>query len=126
MAVVQDRLHPAARGIVDQFKGLPPLSGMTPAEARGAPMPLAAAPEPVASVTARIIPGPGGAMAVRIYRPMDALPAALVYFHGGGFVVGSLEGADGSCRMLANRGRVVVISVAYRLAPETKFPGAVE
>jgi len=126
MAVVQDRLRPAARAIVDQLTRLPPLSNMTPEEARGAPTPLAAAPEPVASVIARSIPGPGGAMAVRIYRPMDALPAALVYFHGGGWVLGSLEGADESCRMLANRGRVVVISVAYRLAPETKFPGPVE
>ena len=126
MAVVQDRLRPAARAIVDQLKRLPPLSNMTPEEARGAPTPLAAAPEPVASVIARGIPGPGGAMAVRIYRPMDALPAALVYFHGGGWVLGSLDGADESCRMLANRGHVVVISVAYRLAPETKFPGPVE
>src|SRR5207247_18482 len=126
MAVVQDRLRPAARAIVDQFARMPPLSQLTPEEARGAPTPLAVAPEPVASVIARSIPGPGGAMAVRIYRPMDALPAALVYFHGGGWVLGSLEGADESCRMLANRGRVVVISVAYRLAPETKFPGPVE
>jgi acetyl esterase len=49
-----------------------------------------------------------------------------VYFHGGGWVIGSLEGADGSCRMLANRGRCVVVSVGYRLAPETKFPAPVE
>ena len=126
MAVVQDRLRPAARAIVDQFARMPPLSQLTPEEARGAPTPLAVAPEPVASIIARTIPSPGGAMAVRIYRPMDSLPAALVYFHGGGWVLGSLEGADESCRMLANRGRVVVISVAYRLAPETKFPGPVE
>ena len=126
MAVVQDRLRPAARAIVDQLTRLPPLSNMTPEEARGAPTPLAAAPEPVASVIARGIPGPGGAMAVRIYRSMDALPAALVYFHGGGWVVGSLESADASCRALANRSRCVVISIDYRLAPETKFPGAVD
>jgi len=126
MAVIQDRLHPRARAIVDQIARLSPLSKMTPEQARGAPTPLAEAPEAVASVVARTIPGPGGAMAVRIYRPMDALPATLVYFHGGGWVLGSLDGADGSCRMLANRARVVVISVAYRLAPETKFPGPVE
>jgi len=126
VAVVQDRLHPRARAIVEQFARMPPLSKMTPEQARGAPSPLDAAPEAVAGVVARTIPGPGGAMAVRIYRPMDALPAALVYFHGGGWVIGSLEGADGSCRILANRGRAVVVSVAYRLAPETKFPGPVE
>jgi acetyl esterase len=126
MAVVQDRLHPTARAIVDQFARMPPLSKMTPEQARGAPSPLAAAPEAVASVIARTIPGPGGPMAVRIYRPLDTTRAALVYFHGGGWVIGSLEGADDSCRILANRGRVVVISVGYRLAPETKFPGPVE
>ena len=126
MAVVHDRLHPAARAIVDQFARMPPLSRMTPEQARGAPVPLAAVPEPVASVIARTIPGPGGPMPVRIYRPKDALRGALVYFHGGGWVIGSLEGADDSCRILANRGRVIVVSVAYRLAPETKFPGPVE
>src|SRR5438876_966502 len=95
-------------------------------EARGRPEPLAAAPEAVASVTARAIPGPAGPMPVRIYRPKDAVRGVLVYFHGGGWVVGSLEGADGACRALANRSRCVVISIGYRLAPETKFPGAVD
>ncbi len=126
MAVAQDKLHPKARAIVDQIAAMPSLTTLTPAEARGSPVPLAAAPEPVASVTARTIPGPGGPMAIRIYRPQDVLRTALVYFHGGGWVVGSLEGADGSCRALANRSRSVLVSVDYRLAPETKFPGPVE
>jgi acetyl esterase len=126
MAVVQDRLHPRARAIVDQIDRMPPLSKMTPEQARGAPVPLEPAPEPVASVIARSIPGPAGPLRVWIYRPEGALGAALVWFHGGGWVIGSLEGADGSCRILANRGRVVVVSVDYRLAPETKFPGPVE
>jgi len=126
LAVAQDKLHPSARAIVDQLAGLPPLPTMTPAEARGRPEPLAAAPEPVASVTARTIPGPGGPIAIRIYRPKDALRGGLIYFHGGGWVVGSLEGADGACRALANRSRCVAISIGYRLAPETKFPGPVE
>jgi acetyl esterase/lipase len=124
--IAADKLHPKARAIVDQIAALPQLPTLTPAEARGRPAPLAAAPEAVASVTARAIPGPGGPMAVRIYRPKDALRAALVYFHGGGWVVGSLESADESCRAIANRSRCVVISVDYRLAPETKYPGAVE
>src|SRR5205823_2780310 len=123
MAVAQDKLHPKARAIVDQLASLPRLPTMTPAEARGRPEPLAAAPEAVASVTARTIPGPGGPMPIRIYRPKDALRGALVYFHGGGWVIGSLEGSDGACRALANRSRSVVISIGYRLAPETKFPG---
>jgi len=126
VAVAQDKLHPKARAIVDQLAGLPRLPTMTPTEARGRPEPLAAAPEAVGSVTARAIPGPGGPMGVRMYRPKDPLRAALVYFHGGGWVIGSLEGADGTCRLLANRSRCLVISIGYRLAPETKFPGPVE
>jgi acetyl esterase len=126
VAVAQDKLHPKARAIVDQIAGLPSLPTMTPIEARGRPEPLAAAPEAVGTVTARAIPGPGGPISIRIYRPKEPLEGALVYFHGGGWVVGSLEGADGTCRALANRSRCVVISIGYRLAPETKFPGAVD
>ena len=124
--IAADKLHPKARAIVDQIAALPQLPTLTPVEARGRPVPLEAAPEAVGSLTARAIPGPGGPMAIRIYRPKDALRAAVVYFHGGGWVVGSLESADASCRALANRSRCVVISIDYRLAPETKFPGAVE
>jgi acetyl esterase len=124
--MVADKLHPKARAIVDQIAALPQLPTLTPTEARGRPVPLEAAPEPVASVTARAIPGSGGPIAIRIYRPKEALRAALVYFHGGGWVLGSLDSADGSCRALTNRSRSVVISIDYRLAPETKFPGAVE
>ena len=126
MAVAQDKLHPKARAIVDQLAGLPPLPTMTPTEARGRPEPLAAAPEAVGSVTARAIPGPGGPLPIRIYRPKDGLKGALVYFHGGGWVLGSLDTADATCRALANRSRCVVISIGYRLAPEHKFPAAVD
>lgn len=123
---VADKLSPKARAIVDQMAAMQPLPTLTPVEARGRPVPLEAAPEAVGSLTARTIPGPGGPMRVRIYRPKDPLRAGLVYFHGGGWVVGSLESADASCRTITNRSRCVVISVDYRLAPETKFPGAVE
>jgi len=126
MTIVQDKLHPRARAIVDQIGALPQFPTLTPEEARGRPSPLEAAPEPVGSVTARTIPGPGGPLEIRVYRPKDALSAALVYFHGGGWVVGSLASADGACRAFANRSRCVVVSIGYRLAPETKFPGAVE
>lgn len=124
--IAADKLSPKARAIVDQIAALPQLPTLTPVDARGRPIPLEAAPEAVGSLTARSIPGPGGPMAIRIYRPKDALRAAVVYFHGGGWVVGSLESADASCRILANRSRCVVISIDYRLAPETKFPGAVD
>jgi acetyl esterase len=124
--VVADKLSPKARAIVDQIATLPQLPALTPVEARGRPVPLEAAPEAVGSVTARAIPGPGGPLAIRIYRPKDALRAALVYFHGGGWVLGSLESADATCRALTNRSRCVVISIDYRLAPESKFPAAVD
>jgi acetyl esterase len=124
--IAADRLSPKARAIVDQIAALPQLPTLTPVEARGRPNPLEAAPEAVGSVTARTIPGPAGRIAVRIYRPKDALRAALVYFHGGGWVLGSLESADATCRAVTNRSRCVVISIDYRLAPENKFPAAVD
>lgn len=124
--IAADKLSPKARAIVDQIAALPQLPALTPVEARGRPAPLEAAPEAVGSVTARTIPGPAGPIAVRIYRPKDGLRAALVYFHGGGWVLGSLESADATCRALTNRSRCVVISIDYRLAPENKFPAAVD
>ena len=79
------------------------------------------------SVQDRSIPGRQGAIPVRIYQPVVAsdLPV-IVYFHGGGFVLGGLNGHDGVCRRLAVENKALVVSVDYRLAPEHKFPAAVE
>ncbi len=73
----------------------------------------------------RTIPGPGGEIPVRIYRPGgdDAKPA-IVFYHGGGWVIGSLDTHDGACRAYANATDAVVVSVDYRLAPEHPFPAA--
>jgi len=86
------------------------------------------APGPeVARVEDRTIPGANGEIPVRIYAPSGKAPlAALCWFHGGGFVLGDLDGADASCRQLANAAACVVVSVDYRLAPESKFPAAAE
>jgi len=83
--------------------------------------------EPVAEVQNRTVPGPAGPIAVRVYRPVvkETLPA-LIYFHGGGFVICSLDTHDRECRNLANASGCAVISVDYRLAPENKYPSAVE
>jgi acetyl esterase len=81
----------------------------------------------VAHIEDRRVPGPGGEIPVRVYRPEkgSTLPA-LVYFHGGGWVIGSIETHDGSCRDLANRIGCVVVSVDYRLAPEHRYPAAAD
>jgi acetyl esterase len=83
--------------------------------------------EPVAHIENRSIPGPGGAIPIRIYLPEGAKPSpALVFFHGGGFVMGDLESHDALCRQLANAARCAVVAVDYRLAPENKFPAAAD
>ena len=83
--------------------------------------------ETVATVLDRTIPGPEGAIGVRIYTPDAAAPLPLlVYLHGGGFVTGSLDTHDPLCRALANRAACTVLSVDYRLAPEHRFPAALD
>lgn len=88
---------------------------------------LSGSPEHVFRVEDRQIPGPAGNIPVRIYTPSSAggLPI-LVFFHGGGFVAGSLESHDTPLRSVANRCECLVVSVAYRLAPENKYPAAPE
>ncbi|MFU8804483.1 MAG: alpha/beta hydrolase [Bradymonadaceae bacterium] len=72
------------------------------------------------------VPGPAGELSARIYRPRSGTLPALVFYHGGGFVVGCLESYDGFCRAFAERADCSVISIDYRLAPEAPFPAAVE
>ncbi|MEZ4867278.1 MAG: alpha/beta hydrolase [Caldilineaceae bacterium] len=84
-------------------------------------------PVPVAEIADRTIPGPAGAIPLRIYRPsaQGNLPI-LVFYHGGGWVVGDIESHDRLCRLLANGADCLVVSVDYRLAPEHKYPAAPE
>ncbi|HEV8378129.1 MAG TPA: alpha/beta hydrolase [Tepidisphaeraceae bacterium] len=86
--------------------------------------------EPIFRTEDRRIPGPGSHIPVRIYAPRAIKPGeklpVLLWFHGGGFVIGSLDTHDSVCRMLANQSDCIVVSVDYRLAPEYKFPAAVE
>ncbi|HTY19110.1 MAG TPA: alpha/beta hydrolase [Myxococcota bacterium] len=125
-------LDPQAKFVLDQLtaQGGLAVEDSTPAEARKAfdsmRMPLPG--EPVARIENRTIPGPGGALPVRVYTPEAARPPApaVVYFHGGGWVIGSPDTHDNLCRALANRARAVVVSVDYRLAPEHHFPAAAE
>jgi len=108
----------------------PPLSSQTPEQARKINkvfIDLSHPKETVAKVENRTIPGPGGELPLRVYTPEGAGPfPVLVYFHGGGYVLGNLDMVDSICRTLANAVECVVVSVEYRLAPEYKFPAAVE
>lgn len=109
-----------------------PLEKLAPPEAReairGTSRALAGAPLPVAHVEPRRIPGPAGEIPARLYRPYggsDPRPL-VVYFHGGGWVVGDLDTHDGACRFLAVYAGVNLLSVDYRLAPEHRFPAAAD
>ncbi|MGY1643667.1 alpha/beta hydrolase [Geodermatophilus sp. SYSU D00703] len=80
----------------------------------------------VASVRDRTVPGPAGALPIRIYTPNGSPRDVLVYFHGGGWVIGNIEIADAPCRALADAAGCVVVSAQYRLAPESAYPAAPE
>jgi len=129
-------LHPQAQAVLDTLAAmkLPAPDSVPVAVAREqfmrARASFLAAPEEVAACLDRTLPGPAGPIAVRIYRPRasqaQAQLPALVYFHGGGWVFGNLDSHDPLCRALANAAHCAVVAVDYRLAPENKFPAAVE
>ncbi len=113
--------------------GLPEVSGLTPPKMRQAILRLAQAVDakdvPIGKIENRELPGLGGQLPIRLYIPAATnidKSAGLVYFHGGAGVFCNIETHDGLCRMLANESGCRVISVDYRLAPEHKFPAAVE
>ena len=82
----------------------------------------------VAAVSDIEVPGPDGPLRARIYRPRTSRTSVptVAFFHGGGFVVGSINTHDGQARLVCRDTEAVVVSFEYRLAPETKFPGAAE
>ncbi len=119
-------LDPQAKAYLEGFNQLPELHKM---EAQAVRDLFALAPPvevelaPLAKVEDRLIPVKDVEIKVRIYTPEGEGPFPLfVYYHGGGWVIGDLETADASCRMIANKTGRVVVSVDYRLAPEYKFP----
>jgi len=125
-------LDPQARFVLDQLEALgsPPMHTLTPAQAREASRAWIAGagePEPVARVEDRAIPGPAGVIPVRVYTPAGGGPfPVLVFFHGGGWVIGDLDTHDGTCRSLTNGAGCVTVAVDYRMGPEHKFPAAPE
>jgi acetyl esterase len=126
-------IDPQMRTLLDQLNAAEakPFHAGSPQDARAGIEALISVvegpPQKVAKVEDRKIPGPGGQLPVRIYTPAGAAPiGALVFFHGGGWVIGDIESHDVLCRSLANGAGCVTVSVDYRLAPEFKFPAAPE
>lgn len=118
-------------GVIENLdSGFPPVHTMTGEQAREAIRARFIAnpdPEPVASVQNYQIPVDNGRLDIRVYRPHTAEPAPLlIYAHGGGFVFCDLDSHDGLCRSFTNLVPAVVVSVAYRLAPEHRWPTAAE
>jgi acetyl esterase len=129
-------LDPDAETLLAMIRaaGRPPMETLSPEEARQAFTAgrKVTAPEPqeVAEVRDLACPGPRGEIKLRAYRPRgtaaeEILPA-LIYFHGGGWLLGDLDSHDTACRHYANGARCRVVSVDYRMAPEHKFPAAVD
>jgi acetyl esterase len=124
-------LAPAARTMIDQLEaaGGPPLWEMSVEDARTVSAVMGAMDQPpeVAAVEDRVIPGPAVDLPVRVYTPDAPTPRPLIaFFHGGGFVICSVETHDGLARRLANATGAVVVSVEYRLAPEVRCPDSAE
>src|ERR1700680_3370674 len=130
-------LDPDAAAVFKAFQeaGRPPYETLSPKEAREFYLQgrFATNPEPpeLKSVEPLAISAPHGSIPARIYTPKSprqrgGLAPCLVFFHGGGWVIGDLDSHDVVCRHLADDGKLLVISVDYRLAPEHKFPAAVD
>src|SRR5665647_3873263 len=127
-------LHPQNRALLDliALRGIPPTHTLSPADARAfyRERRHITQPEPpeVALVRDLLMTGPHGPIPMRLYRPLGADAAAvlpvLVYYHGGGWVIGDLDTHDTLCRELANGSGCAVVAVHYRLAPEHRFPAA--
>jgi acetyl esterase len=126
-------LDPGAKRFLDRLAALSPPSvlALTVSERRNGLQQLlsfSGPQEPVGRVETRTLAGPGGPLDLRIYTPAEAEPApwpALIYFHGGGLVAGSLDTHDPICRSLSNASGCLLLSVDYRLAPEHPFPAAI-
>jgi acetyl esterase len=127
-------VHPQVQALIDALglNALPGLETLTPPAARErfqvmAELRRKSGVEAIHEVHDVQITGPAGPLPLRIYTPPVQKPApALVFYHGGGWVIGDLESHDHVCRSLANGAQCVVAAVDYRLAPEAKFPAAVD
>ncbi|HEX2492703.1 MAG TPA: alpha/beta hydrolase [Steroidobacter sp.] len=121
-------VHPRLRPLIEASRGQPTLADVSIEQAR-AQIALRTASRPrgpaIETVRDLRVPGPRGDIALRLYRPPN--PAGIVMaFHGGGWLMGSLDSFDATCRHVANDSGLAVVSVDYRLAPEFVFPAALD
>ena len=128
-------LDPRAKRFLDTLAAMNPPSALSLSvterrEALAHLLSFAGPTEAVGEITNLQLPGPAGDLTLRAYAPAAAMPGAqlagLLYFHGGGLVAGSLDTHDPICRSLANASGCRVLSLDYRLAPEHRFPAALE
>lgn len=127
-------LHPHAKALLDLMvaKGVPPTHTLAPPQARAFYLERRSVTQPEAPALPLVrdiqAPGAAGPIPLRLYRPVagDAPLPVLVYFHGGGWVIGDLDTHDVLCRELALHSGCAVVAVHYRLAPEAPFPAAVD
>ena len=143
------QLDSDAQSIIDQYLKFdaPPIESLSPENARNNPtlknaveqmaaestmvrtmnVAMPVLPEPVGSVTHQLIPSTRGELLARVFTPGGDGPfPIIVYFHGGGWVIANLDVYEPSCRALCNAAEAIVVSVAYRQAPEHKYPAAVQ
>lgn len=143
------QLDSDAQAVIDQYAkfNAPPIESLSPENARNNPtlknaveqmatesvmvrtmnVAMPALPEPVGYITHQLIPSSNGELLARVFRPGGDGPfPIIVYFHGGGWVIANLDVYEPSCRALCNAAEAIIVSVAYRLAPEHKYPAAVE
>jgi acetyl esterase len=131
---LRTELDPEVQTVIEEIaaEGVPGWSAMSVESARRVEDEVFSGGDPpgIGFVRDLAIPGPEQEIPIRVYRneeleESDPAPV-LVYYHGGGWVLGTLDSIDGVCRRLARRGECVVVSVDYRLAPEHHFPAAVD
>lgn len=143
------QLDSAAQAVIDQYAkfNAPPIETLSPENARSNPtlknaveemaagsamvrtmnVAMPALPEPVGLITHQLIPSTNGAILARVFTPKGDGPfPVVVYFHGGGWVIANLDVYEPSCRALCNAAEAIIVSVAYRLAPEHKYSAAAE
>ncbi|MEO8298179.1 MAG: alpha/beta hydrolase [Burkholderiales bacterium] len=122
-------LDPIVENLLAQMAGRPPMSSLTPQQARALPTMMGTvypAGPPLHEVSDQVVATAGGSVAVRVYLPTSAPRGYATFLHGGGWVIGSIAGYDNFLRAMAHETGFAIVSADYRMAPEHRFPAAVD